>query len=264
MFPSSRSTAGGESSNATRAFPPAQKRRLDIRDYTAGWVCALPIEYAAAITMLDEEHQDLPRSTNHTNLYTLGRIYKHNVVIVCLPAGRTGLTSATAAAKEMMSKFPKIQFGLLVGVGGGVPTAGADIRLGDVVISQPHGQHGGVIQYDSGKEEVGGFLRTGSLNAPPTVLLNAVSGLRKNHLLGRTTIFDNLAVLMQLPAFAPKGPENDTLFRPDSEHIEGQGCEKCSKDGIVKRDPRPSQNVVIHYGTIASANTVVKNGQKRD
>ena len=51
-----------------------ERRRLRIEDYTVGWICALPIELAAAAQMLDEEHQDLPQDGNDTNLYTLGRI----------------------------------------------------------------------------------------------------------------------------------------------------------------------------------------------
>jgi hypothetical protein len=34
--------------------------RLTRKDYTVGWVCALPVELAAAQEMLDEEHQGLP------------------------------------------------------------------------------------------------------------------------------------------------------------------------------------------------------------
>ena len=157
------------------------RRRLCVQDYTVGLVCALPIELAAATTMLDEEHHDLPRDDNDTNLYTLGHIGKHNVVIACLPAGRTGTNSAAAVAVEMKSKFAEIRFVLMVGIGGGVPSAESDIRLGDVVISQPNMQHGGVVQYDFGKTGPSGFIRTGSLNTPPTILLNALSKLRANH-----------------------------------------------------------------------------------
>jgi hypothetical protein len=58
----------------------------------------------------------------------------------------------------------------MVGVGGGIPSSDNDIRLGDIAVSYPSGQAGGVIQYDLGKEEDGGFRRTGSLNSPPTLL----------------------------------------------------------------------------------------------
>jgi hypothetical protein len=74
------------------------QRRLCVQDYTVGWVCALPIELAAAAETLDEEHQDLPTDANDTNLYTLGRIGEHNVVVACLPAGQIGTNSAAAVA----------------------------------------------------------------------------------------------------------------------------------------------------------------------
>src|SRR4051812_368346 len=129
---------------------PRQPRR---EDYTVGWVCALPVELAAAQEMLDEEHGDLECDLSHNdeNLYTLGSIGGHNVAIVCLPAGRIGNNPAAAVAAQMRATFKGIRFGLMVGIGGGVPSAEADIRLGDVVISQPHQTWGGVVQYDIGK-----------------------------------------------------------------------------------------------------------------
>ena len=62
-----------------------KRSRFHIKDYTVGWVCALPIELAAARAILDEEHHDLPQDRNDSNIYTLGRIGEHNVVIACLP-----------------------------------------------------------------------------------------------------------------------------------------------------------------------------------
>jgi hypothetical protein len=35
------------------------RRQVRREEYTVGWVCALPIEFAAAQAMLDEEHEDL-------------------------------------------------------------------------------------------------------------------------------------------------------------------------------------------------------------
>jgi len=63
-------------------------RRLRIQDYTVGWVCALPIELAAATAVLDEKHQSLPHDDIDPNLYTLGSIGQHNVALACLPACR--------------------------------------------------------------------------------------------------------------------------------------------------------------------------------
>src|SRR6201999_305453 len=129
-------------------------------------------------------------------IYTLGRIGDHNVVLAWLPAGQTGTNSAAAVAIQMKSTFRAIRFGLMVGIGGGVPSAEADIRLGDVVISQPHGKYGGVVQYDFGKTGADGRLTpTGFINKPPTVLLNAISELRSNRYLGQD------ALSMHLSAF---------------------------------------------------------------
>jgi nucleoside phosphorylase len=101
--------------------------------------------------MLDVEHEDLDQDANNTNIYTLGRIGEHNIVIACLPTGQTGTNSAAAAAVHLKTAFPSIRFGLIIGIGGGVPSKEADIRLRDVVVSQPYAEYGEVVQYDFGK-----------------------------------------------------------------------------------------------------------------
>ena len=64
------------------------------------------------------------------NLYSLGRIGGHNVVIVCLPVGLIGNNPAAAVATQMRSTIRSVRFGLMVGIRGGVPSIEADIRLG--------------------------------------------------------------------------------------------------------------------------------------
>ena len=54
---------------------------------------------------------------------------------------------------------------MLVGIGGGVPSTESDIRLGDVMISQPRMQHGGMVQYDFRKTRQSGFTRSGLTQA---------------------------------------------------------------------------------------------------
>src|ERR1700722_19129141 len=112
-------------------------RPLPREKYTVGWICALPVELAVAQEMLHEEHKDLKRDINDNdeNLYSLGSIAGHNVVIVCLPAGRIGNNPAAAVVTQMRAAFKGIRFGLMVGIGGGVPSTEMDIRLGDVVVS---------------------------------------------------------------------------------------------------------------------------------
>ena len=241
------------------------KCRLRADEYTVGWVCALPIELAVATEMLDEEHESLPQDGNDTNLYTLGSIGEHNVVIACLPAGQTGTNPAATVASQMRSKFASIRFGLMVGIGGGVPSAEADIRLGDVVISQPQKQHGGVVQYDFGKTGVSShFTRTGYLNAPPTILLNALSKLRAYQFGRKSSLSLYLSAVSHLPSFAYENAGPDILFESTYNHIEGPTCDWCSKDNIVQRTSRASQEIVVHCGTIASGNQVMKEGLTRD
>jgi nucleoside phosphorylase len=240
------------------------KRYLRPEDYTVGWVSALPVELAAAAELLDEEYEDIPQDPNDTNLYTLGRIGEHNIVIACLPAGQTGTNSAAAVAVQMKAKFASIRFGLMVGIGGGVPSNESDIRLGDVVVSQPYMQHGGVVQYDFGKTTPSGFVRTSSLNTPPTILLNALVKLQANNTRRRSVPPEYLSALCCVPEFARGNAGPDILFESTYNHVGGPTCENCSTDRLLERTKRGSLEIMVHYGTIASGNQVIRDGVIRD
>jgi hypothetical protein len=121
-------------------------------DYTVAIVCALTIEMIAVRSMFDQEHPRLPRKEGDPNIYYVGRLCGHNVVLAGLP-GTQGKGAAAIVATNLNRTFPSIQWRLLVGIGGGVPSVKHDIRLGDVVVSMPEGTHGGVVQYDLGKAQ---------------------------------------------------------------------------------------------------------------
>lgn len=241
----------------------AKRKRPRREDYTVGWVCALYIELAAAQEMLDEEHDDYDRDANDTNIYTLGRIGEHNVVIACLPEGQTGTNSAAAVAVQMKSAFKSIRFGLMVGIGGGVPSVELDIRLGDVVVSKPQMTHGGVVQYDFGKATPSGFERTGFLNAPPAILLGSVSKLRARYSRGKSILSEYISKLNSLPNFARENAGPDKLYEANYDHEGGATCEQCSRARVVERRQR-NQEIVVHYGTIASGNQVMRDATERD
>lgn len=118
---------------------------LKASDYSVGWVCAISIELTAVLAILDETYPQLDAADGDTNFYKFGRIGSHNVVISCLPAGRYGVTTAGIVAAHIRLKFLKLRFSLMVGVGGGVPSGDNDIRLSDLIISQPTGVSGGII-----------------------------------------------------------------------------------------------------------------------
>lgn len=242
-------------------------RKLRREDYMVGWVCALPVELAAAQEMLDEEHDDLERDLqdNDENLYALGSICGHNVAIVCLPAGRIGNNPAAAVATQMRATFKGIRFGLMVGIGAGVPSEEADIRLGDVVVSQPHNTFSGVVQYDFGKATPSGFERTGSLNAPPQTLLQAVARVRAKELRGRSRLNEYISKLDHIPKFQRLKAGPDILYQAAYDHEGGLSCDRCRTDMQEPREPRESdEEVVVHYGTIASGNQVIRNAVQRD
>lgn len=251
-------------------------------DFTVGWVCALSKEQTAATAMLDQIHADLPKPPDDPNTYTLGSINKHNIVVACLPEGGIGTNSAATVATRMITTFPSIKFGLMVGIGGGVPPK---VRLGDVVVSTPVGQFPGVVQWDFGKAKQGGsFERTGSLNRPPTSLLTALTKLKTGHELNGPKIPEYLDELKQKwPRLALKYLRSesleDVLFKADYGHVsesttdcdvapdsddeeeEEESCKFCDKAKIVKRKLRDMR---VHYGLIASGNLVIKDATFRD
>ncbi|KAF4331614.1 nucleoside phosphorylase domain protein, partial [Fusarium beomiforme] len=238
-----------------------------IEDYTIGWICALQEEYEAACRMLDDEFEGPETSdANDNNTYVFGRISEHKVVIGCLPDGRYGISSAAVVARDMVRSFPSLRFALMVGIGGGAPTPDRDIRLGDVVVSVPQGRLGGVIQYDFGKRLPDGrFLLTGQMNSPPEVLLGVIPEMRRRHNDPRKPdrILEHLRLIDDMPEY--KRPAEDRLYRANYEHKGGITCASCATNGLEQRPLRETkQAVTVHYGIIASANSVMKNAEERD
>ncbi|CAN9255245.1 unnamed protein product [Alternaria alternata] len=239
----------------------AQTLRLD--EYTVGWVCALPIERAAAEVLLDETYAT-PPAVAFRNMYICGRIGKHNVVIGCLPSGNIGISAATGVVMQMKADFKETQFCLLVGIAGGVPNDLVDIRLGDVVVSNPEGEHVGVVQYDLGKETLEGYKRTGYLNAPPASLLFALNSMKTDGILEKGKMLEYISRLgVERPIFARQTAGPDVLFAGDYEHVAGSRCDGCDPARLIKRDER-KQVTHVHYGTIASGNKVIKKAKERD
>jgi nucleoside phosphorylase len=258
-----------ESVGPSAAPPNGGRTSLDNSEYQVGWICALPLEMAAARAMLDETHEPPQEQdpSDHNN-YCLGRIQRHNVVIACLTD--YGTTSAAAVAQQMLHTFKEIRFGLMVGIGGGVPSPRKDIRLGDIVVSKPEGTFNGVVQYDFGKTVKNGqFERIGSLDRPPQLLLTAQCTLASNHLLGHNDIPKFLSELdikyPKMPIkFVCPGAENDQLFTEDYEHPDmSSNCDACEASQLIDRQPRESDIPHVHYGLIASGNQVIKHGLTR-
>jgi nucleoside phosphorylase len=238
-------------------------------DYQIGIICALATEMAAMVAMLDEIHPPLKKEKGDENEYTLGRIGVHNIVIACLSAGLMGNGPAAIVANNMQRSFP-IKLGLMVGVGGGVWSKKDDIRLGDVVVSQPTGTHGGVVQWDFGKiEKDGKFRRTGSLDKPPPVLLQALQKLKTYDITDGVDLEESLSLMIRNKprmgrTYIYQGPDHDQLFEATYDHEGHETCDECDPKLIVQRLVRDDSTPRIHYGNIASGNEVMKHGTTRD
>jgi nucleoside phosphorylase len=252
-------------------MPQQEKTKLAHKDYTVGWICALSIELAVARAMLDEHHESLPQDRRDNNNYSLGRIGVHNVTIACLPEGVMGITSAARVAEQMLWTFDSLRFGLMVGIGGGAPSVQNDIRLGDVVVSQPEGSFGGVVQYDYGKTiQAGRFERTGSLNRPPDVLLRALASVKAAHMMEAPVFLRFLSEMVaKFPrlrlASAPPSSSADQLFEADYDHVINETtCAQCRVDRQVARPAREESGPRVHYGLVASGNRVMEDGKTRE
>ncbi|THY16519.1 hypothetical protein D6D00_08865 [Aureobasidium pullulans] len=214
-------------------------------------------------------------SPNDENSYTFGEMAGHNVVIAVRSGSEYGPSGAVAMS--MISSFPNIKVGLMVGIGGGAPSASHDIRLGDVVVSVPNRNSGGVFPYDQGIAIKGQrFQQRGHLNSPPSIVLEAVSHLRTRYILDGHRLKENIeALLVRMPRLRKKfrrpSSETDRLYNSHVIHPpgeEGDCKELCGNEAtdVVQRHERDEYDdfPAIHYGTIASGNRMIKDAKMRD
>ncbi|KAI9770022.1 MAG: hypothetical protein M1840_003734 [Geoglossum simile] len=204
-----------------------RRKEIDRDSYRVGWICASVEDYVAARNFLDEK-------MSPDDSYTLGKIRKHNVAIDILPEPRP--VCAATVARDMRSNFPKIRICLMVGVGGGAPSARYDIRLGDIVVGAGEGR---VFQYNVGETiQKECFHRSQFLDQSPPILQRAVNKLLVQH------ESKGHGLEAAINAVIDKNPRLQKKYkRPDS----------TSKDGPA-----------IHYGPIASGDRPMEDALVRD
>jgi nucleoside phosphorylase len=252
--------------------------KLAYNDYTVGWICAITTEYVSAQAFLDERHEGPEYvSPNDKNIYTLGKVGKHNAVIAALPEGEYGISSAATVGSDMLHSFPNIRIGLMVGIGGGAPSGRHDIRLGDIVVSTPRNEKGSVFQYDFGKTiQDQSFRPTGFLNQPPMLLRAAVNDLKAQYEGEGHQIEETINnILKNKPRLRKKykrpDPSSDRLYQTGVTHPlnDEASCTAVCGDNPSNLILRPERtededNLAIHYGLIASANQLMKDALARD
>ena len=238
-------------------------------------------EYTASQEFLEEEFpppfdQDDGGDGDDDNHYAHGRIGRHNVVIAVLPRGIYGTSSAATVATNLARSYPNVKAGVMVGIGGGAPSNTNDIRLGDVVVNEP-----GVFQYDFGKRsQAHPYEYKRMPNSPPAALLTGLAGLQSRHQrMGHNLekhISDALGKNPRLINTHGRPKESsDILFKPDIIHSEScRGtCNQATADpeNLVERVPRSEigedslgETLQIHYGLIATGNSVGRDANFRD
>ncbi|KAF7545245.1 hypothetical protein G7Z17_g9318 [Cylindrodendrum hubeiense] len=192
-------------------------------------ICALTLEGDAVGALFDFHWDDgsLPfdKAPNDPNAYSTGAIDRHNVVLAHMPG--MGKTNATAVANNCRISFPNIKLALVGGVCGVVPfgPSGEEIILGDVIISD------GIIH----------------------------------------RMADYLKVLRLEPALNAEypGTTHDKLFETSYHHIGDEECEKLGCEGnlVPRRRLQIDQGNLepaIHFGLIASGDSVMKSGEDRN
>ncbi|KAK6497864.1 hypothetical protein TWF481_012263 [Arthrobotrys musiformis] len=251
-------------SSSVEIYPP--------ESFKIAIVCPTAVELAPIVAMLDTEYKEISFTPQlQRNSYTLGRIGYHNVVVTAMHG--IGNNYAAAVVTQLTNDFKSVQFGLLVGMGGGIPNLPQDdIRLGDVVVSKPTKEFGGAVQFDRGKTHPDSrFERTGHLNKPSWFLRSNLEKLIAKHLTQPSRVGEYLAEmtrkrsLMVQKGYVHPGEEYDVLYEHDYRHKpDTNDCKDCDQNKKVERERRTSKDPVVHYGTIGSANTVLKDGDTRE
>ena len=268
-------------------WSPSQPRDRD--DFEIAIICALPLEASTVGALFDKrwDRQRYGQAPRDSNAYSTGVIGHHNVVLVHMP--NMGKVAAATAATCLRSSFPEIQLALVVGICGGTPFR--DQR--DMIISED------LVQYDLGKQLPNNiFLRKDThrdnLPKPGPKIRAALAKLHTEQ--GRSWLenrtWEYLRVLRQGlgDMVSYPGTTEDRLFKSTYRHKHhaplecaicanddgkddvcntaiGLSCThiKCDEQELVSRAWRsPPFNPVVHFGLIASGDTVMKSGEDRD
>ncbi|KAL3432932.1 hypothetical protein BDV09DRAFT_205577 [Aspergillus tetrazonus] len=186
---------------------PAQALANSLHEYQIGWICSLPVEAAAAQEILDDNFGPLEEQDSADT--------KH---IHSGPTEENGTTSAAVVATNMIRTFSKsLKVGLMVGIGGGIPSATNDIRLGDIVIDYPTGTCGGLAAVNQ--------MRTAAFREDPLCPKYIEEAVQRNKRTRRN--------------FSRPDQQHDRLFQTQYEHPSDLAtCDGCLAEWEVVREKR--------------------------
>ncbi|KAG4273757.1 hypothetical protein FPRO04_01398 [Fusarium proliferatum] len=243
-------------------------------DFEIAVICALTIEANAVDALFDchwDDERSYGKAPGDPNAYSVGCIGSHNIVLAYMPG--MGKANAAAVAAGCRASFPNIKLALVVGICGAAPFlrgTGDEIVLGDVIISD------GIVQYDLGQRLPERFVRKDTLSqslARPSLEIRSLLAKlksRRSRMKLRSKVATYVHKLQKLPDLKAEypGAQHDRLFESTYRHLrDGMACEECGCSGeLVSRSSfnQSSRQPSVHFGLIASGDTVMKAGEERD
>ncbi|KAJ5769462.1 hypothetical protein N7520_004021 [Penicillium odoratum] len=257
------------------------------KDFSVAIICALEVESDAVELLFDHiwdaNGDRYGKAHDDTNSYRTGAIGNHNVVLAYMTG--MGKVQAATVAKSCRSSFPCIRIALIVGICGGVPgSIEGGMFLGDIIISDE------ILPYDFGKRFPGTFKyrETASCSTVSSEVQAFLRKLRspkgREHLISRTEHHLD-ALRTRSSDYSRPSRQTDLLFEPNyhHKHHETSQCKTCGKpksckkaqkatckdlkcdvEKLVVRSRSSQRKFSIHFGRIASGDTVMKSGMDRD
>ncbi|KAL4947624.1 putative kinesin light chain [Aspergillus filifer] len=251
-------------------------------EFAIAIICALTLEAEAVEDLFDETYDRLGeyygKQPRDDNAYVNGRIGKHNVVLCYMPG--MGKGSAASVASSLKISYKRIEVALVVGICGGAPypSSGGEIFLGDVIISDS------VVQYDFGRQYPCGYEKK-------TAIRSKLAGLKARR--SRKDFQEKLSRHLQALQESSPGwlcpSVDDVLYEASYQHKHydlGSTCiclDSASEDTCKaaidssctllncdlarvcrRRLHTEHTSPIVHIGTVASADTVMKSGEHRD
>ncbi|MEU8080302.1 hypothetical protein AB0B31_33205 [Catellatospora citrea] len=220
-------------------------------DVRYGIVTALPIEYAAARSLLDDPRQ--PTLPHAHDSYLVGDLPSraegrpHAVALTML--AHDGTRSAAAACTNLLATFPSIRCVLMLGIAGGIPRADDPrrrLRLGDIVVATE-----GLVDYGHVRAVDGANVLRRNIDNPSAALLAADRVLHAGEPDGQRPWEAWLGSGPALPARFARPPEGTDPLA---------GLPQQPADDAQRRDRFPR----VHRGRVGSADVLLRDAVMRD
>lgn len=220
-------------------------------DIKIGIITALPKECAAMKMMMFDVKECFFDDKGAGHRYFLGKLKSANGKTHRVALAQCGMGNNIAAirATNMLNHFKSIDSIIMTGIAGGIPSYRNDdkqVRLGDIVVSN------GITQYDFIKETPKEIENRSNASKPSALLLEAINIMKTYEYEDVYPWHEYLDEFSSDSHFLKPAEDTDELY-----DLEGKLCAH-PYDSTRTKYPK------VFTGAIASANTLLKNPNKRN